>query len=49
MTGVVPGVPRTSQVRSLGEADVDAVIDLSAHNAVSDFRLVRASNILGKV
>jgi len=28
MTGLVPGVPRTSQVRSLGEADVDAVVDL---------------------
>ncbi len=28
---------------------LDAVIDLSAHNAVSDFRLVRASNILGVI
>jgi len=28
---------------------LDAVIDLSAHNAVSDFRLVRASNILAVI
>jgi lysozyme len=28
---------------------LDAVIDLSSHNTVSDFRLVRASNILGVI
>ena len=28
---------------------LDAVIDLSSHNAVSDFRLVRASSILGVI
>ena len=28
---------------------LDAVIDISAHSTVSDFRLVRASNILGVI
>jgi len=32
-----------------GPRGLDAVIDLSAHNTVSDFRLVRASNILGVI
>lgn len=36
--------PVVSDIRGL-----DAVIDLSAHNSVSDFRSVRASNILGVI
>ncbi len=41
-----PIAPEPPRRATLG---LDAVIDLSGHTAVSDFRLVRASNILGVI
>jgi lysozyme len=41
--------PIPPEPQGRGPRGLDAVIDLSAHNAVSDFRLVRASNILGVI
>lgn len=44
-----PPDPIAPAPRSDATPGLDAVIDLSSHNAVSDFRLVRASNILGVI
>jgi lysozyme len=44
-----PPDPIAPEPPSRDTRGLDAVIDLSAHNAVSDFRLVRASNILGVI
>src|SRR5690349_13176581 len=41
-----PEVPIESAVPARTPQGLDAVIDISAHSTVSDFRLVRASNIL---
>ncbi len=44
-----PPDPIPSEPPRRGTQGLDAVIDLSAHNTVSDFRLVRASSILGVI
>ena len=44
-----PPDPIAPEPPSRATRGLDAVIDLSAHNTVSDFRLVRASNILGVI
>lgn len=44
-----PSDPIASAPPTRGPRGLDAVIDLSAHNTVDDFRLVRASNILGVI
>jgi lysozyme len=44
-----PDYPIASAAPNRTPQGLDAVIDISAHSTVSDFRLVRASNILGVV
>lgn len=44
-----PPDPIASEPPAPSARGLDAVIDLSSHNTVSDFRLVRASNILGVI
>jgi len=44
-----PPDPIAPEPPSRATRGLDVVIDLSSHNTVSDFRLVRASNILGVI